>query len=304
MKVDLLNGLLALKLVAEKGSFTAAAGEMGVTTSAVSQTIKQLETQLGSVLLNRTTRSTSLTELGEYFLQQYQPALAQLLEAIEELGSFSGKPFGTLRLNLPRGSWPCVIAPVLAGFQKQYPDIVVELFFQDSFADLARGGFDAGVRPSEMTAEGMTAIRISPPLRFVVAGSPDYFGRRGIPQHPKDLTRHNCILSRFGEGNIYRRWEFEDGDHAFSVSVSGNVLVNDTLLVIECARRGLGLVYSTDDLVEEAVRRGELVLCLEMFAPRSDGYYLYYPNLYQVSPKLRAFIDYLKEKKRGSRFGE
>lgn len=303
MKSDLLNGLICLKLVAEKGSFTAAAGEMGVTTSAVSQTIKQLEKHIGCVLLNRTTRSASLTELGGYFLRQYQPALEQLTHAMEEMGTFSGKPFGTLRLNLPRGSWPSVIAPVLAGFQQEYPEITVELFFQDSFMDIVSGGFDAGVRPSEMTAEGMTAIRISPPFRFVVAGSPAYFKQHGTPLHPKDLTQHNCILARFGEGSIYKRWEFEDGAHEFSVSVSGNVLINDTLLIVECARRGLGLVYTTDDLVEEAVNRGELALCLEDFAPRSDGFYLYYPNLYQVSPKLRAFIDYLKIQNRKHRHG-
>lgn len=298
MRTDLLNGLLALKWVAEKGTFTAAANEMGISTSAISQTIKQLEAQLGCVLLNRTTRSSSLTEIGHFFLQQYKPGLEQIFVAMEQLGRFTGKPWGTLRLNLPRGAWTSVIAPVLAGFQKQYPEITVEIFFQDSFADIAEGGFDAGIRPSEMTAKDMTAIRISPPFSFVVAGSPAYFKAYGRPEHPQELTQHNCVLNRFGEGTIYKRWEFVEAGRDFSVSVNGNLVINDTLVIVECALRGLGLIYTTDELIQKQVAQGELEICLSAFAPPSDGFYLYYPNLNQVSPKLRAFIDYLKAYKR------
>lgn len=301
MKTDVLNGLLALKLVAEKGTFTAAAGEMGVTTSAVSRTIKQLEKQLNCVLLNRTTRSTSLTELGEQFLRRYQPALEQLLDSLEELGGLTGKPIGTLRLNAPRACWPTVICPILEGFKQAYPEISIELFFQDSLVDIVGGGFDAGIRPSEMTAGDMTAILISPPFRFVIAGSPAYFKRHGTPQHPKDLVHHDCIPYRFDEGHMYKRWEFEEEGRDLSVAVNGRLMVNDSLIMLECARQGLGLIYTTDDLVHESVKRGELAICLEEFAPSSDGYYLYYPNLYQVSPKLRAFIDYIKTQKRGRR---
>lgn len=297
MKTDLLNGLLALKLVAEKGSFTAAAGEMGVTTSAVSRTIKQLESQLNCVLLNRTTRSTSLTELGAQFLKRYQPALEQLLYAIEELGGLSGKPIGTLRINAPRATWPTVLSPILEGFKAAYPEIMVELFFQDSLVDIVQSGFDAGIRPSEMAAEDMTAILISPPFRFVIAGSPAYFKRHGTPQHPQELVHHNCIPYRFDGGNIYKRWEFEEEGRDISVAINGSLMVNDSLVMLECARQGLGLIYTTDDLARSALETGELQLCLEAFAPKSDGYYLYYPNLYQVSPKLRAFIDYFKAHK-------
>lgn len=294
MKTDVLNGLIALKVVADKASFTAAAKEMGVSTSAISQTIKQLEKQLGCILLNRTTRSTSLTELGEQFLRQYQPALEQLLDAIEQLGSFTGKPIGTLRLNVPIGCWPTILEPVLAGFQQQYPEIVLELFFEESLVDIVSGGFDAGIRPSEIAAGDMTAIRISPPFRFVVAGSGSYLDRRGRPGHPTDLIAHNCLTYKFDTGRLYKRWEFEENGRDISVATEGNLITNEISVSIDCACQGLGLIYTPEELIAEHVRRGELEIVLADYAARSEGYYLYYPNVYQVSPKLRALIDYLK----------
>ncbi len=294
MKTDLLNGLIALKLVAEKGSFTAAARELGVSTSAVSQTIKQLEKSLNCVLLNRTTRSTSLTEIGQQFLSQYQPALEQLLTAMEQLSSFTGKPAGNLRINLPRASWPMVIGPVLAGFRKQYPEITLDLYFEESLVDIVSSGFDAGIRPSETTAGDMTAIRISPPFAFVVAASPAYLKKRGKPQHPKDLLQHDCIHYRFENSVVYKRWEFEENGRDISISPPCTLIVNDSMIVEDCALKDMGFFYTPDNLIQEKVSRGELMICLEEYAAMSDGYYLYYPNVYQVSPKLRAFIDYLK----------
>jgi DNA-binding transcriptional LysR family regulator len=297
MKTDILNGLLALKVVAEKGNFTAAAADMGVSPSAISQTIKQLEKRLEVTLLNRTSRSVSLTEVGGGFLKQYQPALEQLLNAIEQLGSTSGKPTGLLRLNLPRSCWPGVIGPVMKGFQQQYPDITVELHFEDSFVDMVRGGFDAGIRLSETTAEDMTAIRISPPLRFVVAGAPSYLKKHGKPKHPNDLLNHNCICYKFADGHVYRRWEFEDKGREIIVETKGNLLLNDPLIAFDAVTKGLGLMYGTADRLKVAEDRGEIEIVLEKYAARSDGYYLYYPNISQVSPKLRAFIEYMKTQK-------
>lgn len=297
MKTDVLNGLIALQLVAEKGSFTAAASEMGVSTSAVSQTIKQLEKNLGCVLLNRTTRSTSLTELGEQFLRQYQPALEQLLTAMEQLGSFTGKLTGTLRINLPRASWPTVIAPVLQGFRDQYPELTVDLYFEETLVDIVSSGFDAGIRPTEITAGDMTGIRISPPFKFAVAASPAYLKKHGTPRHPNDLLQHQCIHYRFENNIVYKRWEFEENGRDISVSPPCSLVVNDALIMADCAVKDMGFFYTPDNLIAESVRRGELVICLDEYAAKSDGYYLYYPNLYQVSPKLRALIDYLKAQK-------
>jgi DNA-binding transcriptional LysR family regulator len=298
MKTDILNGLLALKIVAEKGNFTAAAAEMGVSPSAISQTIKHLEKSLNSVLLTRTTRSIALTDLGEQFLKQYQPGLEQVMAAVEQLESLSEKPVGTLRINLPRAAWPILVGPVLEGFRKQYPEIIVELYFEDSFVDVVGGGFDAGIRPSEMTAKDMTAIRISPPHRYVVACSSKYLKSHIKPKHPKDLLTHNCIQYKSVNGFTFKRWDFIEKGRDFSIEIHGSLTVNDPLIAIECAIKNLGLIYITDDLLKEAVDRKELVILLEEFAPGSDGYYLYYPSVSQVSPKLRAFIDFLKGQKK------
>ncbi|MEK7434546.1 MAG: LysR family transcriptional regulator [Cyanobacteriota bacterium] len=294
MKIDILNGLIALKVVSEKQNFTAAAKEMGISTSAISQTIKQLEKKLGCILLNRTTRSTSVTELGEYFLSQYKPSLEQLLDTMEQMGNYTGKPMGTLRLNLPSASWTVVIEPILAGFQEKYPEIIVELFFEEDLVDMVKGGFDAGIRPSEMTAADMTAIRVSNPFRFMVAGSPNYLKKKGIPKHPKDLFNHNCIHYKFNSGNIYKKWEFEENGHDFSVETKSNLIVNDSLIIINMALKDMGLIYLTEGMLKNYVEKEELKFVLEDFASRSNGYYLYYPNISQVSPKLRVFIDYIK----------
>lgn len=300
MKVDLYNSLLALQAVARKGSFTAAAGELGVSTSALSQTIKQLERNLGCILLNRSTRSVSLTELGTRLLEKSQPALQQLQSALEDLGQSRGQPTGTLRLNLPRSAWPTVLAPALQDFQSQYPDIKLELYFEESLIDIVKGGFDAGIRNAEAAPADMTAIRISPPFRFVVAGAPDYLNRQGRPQHPSDLVQHDCIPYRFDSSGLYRRWEFETQGQAFTVTVDGPMILNDALIMLDCGVRGLGLIYTTSDLAAGPVARGELELLLEDYAPTPDCFYLYYPDRHQVSPKLRALIDFLKARQRPS----
>lgn len=295
MKTDLLNGLLALKIVAEKGNFTEAAKVMGVSPSAISHTIKQLEKTLGSVLLNRTTRSISLTELGQKFLREYKPGLEKIMNAMDNLANFSGKPVGTLRLNLPRACWPNVIAPVLAGFRKKYPEIIIDLHFEESLVDMVREGYDAGIRPSEMAAGDMTAIMISSPFRYVIAASPSYLKKNGIPKHPQELLNHECIHYKFDIDRSYKRWEFEEEGKEISIETKAVLIVNDSIIMADSAIKGLGLIYTAEDVIKEPLKSGKLVLVLEKYAPSSDGYYLYYPNISQVSPKLRAFIEYLKE---------
>lgn len=288
-----LDGLLALKIVADTRNFTVAAKTLGVSPSAVSQTIKQLERRLGVALLSRTTRSTSLTEAGERFLSQAGPALDQILAALENVGTYAEKPSGLLRLNLPRQIYPFYVGPLVASFIKKYPEITVELFFEDQTSDVVEKGFDAGIRLSDILAKDVVAIKLFGPVRFVTAASPKYLDKMGRPKHPKDLLFHNCIRPRLGAG-LYERWEFEDKGKEFQVQVKGSLILNDALLMLGAAVEGAGIAYSTEDAIRDEVRSGQLEIVLDQFACVSTGFYLYYPKRSQVLPKLRAFIEHIK----------
>jgi DNA-binding transcriptional LysR family regulator len=298
MQTDQLNGLIALKVVAEKRNFTTAAQILEVSPSAVSQAIKQLEHRLGIALLSRTTRSTSLTEAGEQFLSQASPALDQILTAMENVGAYAKKPSGLLRINLPRAAYPTVMAPLIASFAKKYSDVTVELFFDDELSDVVGQGFDAGIRLSEMMARDVVAMKLLGPLRFVVVGSPKYFNEKGRPKHPKDLLSHNCIRMRVGENELYDRWEFEQKGKEFQVHVNGSLIANDTVLMINAALEGTGVLYYAEELIRDEINSGKLEVVLDRFVAMSDGFYLYYPKRSQVLPKLRAFIEHIKRERK------
>jgi len=295
MQLDQLNGLVALKVVAETRNFTAAARVFGVSPSAVSQTIKQLELRLGATLLSRTTRSTSLTEAGEIFLNQAGPALDQILLALDNLGANANRPSGLLRLNLPRHVYAFYLAPYIASFMKKYPDIHVELFLEDQQSDVVAKGFDAGIRLSDLLAKDVVAVKLFGPVRFLTAAAPKYLDRVGRPKHPKDLLTHDCICPRLGE-SVYDRWEFESKGREFQVHVKQSLIINDTYMMLDVAADGMGVVYGTDIAVRDRVRRGELEIVLEQYAASSSGFYLYYPKQSQVLPKLRAFIEHIKRR--------
>lgn len=295
MYQDQLDGLLALKAVADRRNFTAAAKTLGISPSAVSQTIKQLEQRLGVALLSRTTRSTSLTEAGARFLNQAGPALDQILVALENVGTYAGKPSGLLRLNLPRQVYPFYVAPLIMSFIQAHPEVTVELFFEDQVSDVVEKGFDAGIRLSDILAKDVVAIKLFGPVRFVTAASPKYLDKMGRPKHPKDLLSHNCIRPRLGAG-IYERWEFEQKGKEFHVQVKGSLIINDSLLMIDAAIDGAGIIYSTEDAIRDIVRSGKLEIVLKQYACSSTGFYLYFPKRAQVLPKLRAFIDHVKSK--------
>ncbi len=294
MQKDQLDGLLALKLVADKKNFTAAADELGVSPSAVSQVIKQLENRLGVALLSRTTRSTSLTEAGEQFLNHASPALDQILAALSAVGSYAKKPSGLLRINMPRVVYPSFLAPIVTSFTKKYPDVCVEVFFEDQQSDVVASGFDAGIRLSDILAKDMVAIKLFGPVRFVTAGAPKYFQKYGRPKHPKDLLSHNCIRGRLGNSYIYDRWEFENKGEAFQVQVKGSLIFNDSFIMLNAAVEGAGIIYTVEDAISDKVKSGKLEIVLSPFAASSAGFYLYYPKRSQVLPKLRAFVDHLK----------
>lgn len=293
MKNDELNGLIALKAVAEKRNFTAAAETLGITASAISQTIKQLEKRLGVTLLARTTRNTNLTEAGVRFMTDAGPALDQLLHAMHGIGSFADKPSGLLRINMPRSFYP-VIAPAVAGFIRLYPEVSIELFFDDDIADVVERGFDAGIRLSELMDKDMVAFKLSGRIRFVTAASPKYLNRMGRPKHPKDLLEHNCLRIRIGESELYDRWEFEHRGKAFEVKVDGSLILNDTTHLMDAVCDGQGISYFVEELIHDELESGKLEMVLDSYASFSDGLYLYYPKRSQMMPKLKAFVAHLR----------
>jgi DNA-binding transcriptional LysR family regulator len=297
MDKNQLDGLLALKLVADKRNFTAAAQALRVSPSAISKMIRQLETRLGVTLLTRTTRTTSLTEAGERFLSQAGPGLELILAAMEDAGSLADKPAGRLRLNAPQMIYPNFLKGVVSSFSKKYPDVSVEIFLENAATDVFERGFDAGIRVSDILAKDMVALKLFGPIRWVVAGAPEYLDTFGRPKHPKDLLSHNCICG--GAGNrVYDRWEFESKGKAFEVQVKGSLILNDLLLALDATLDGVGLIYSTEDLILDKVEAGSLEIVLSEYAPTSAGYYLYYPQRSQVHPKLRAFIEHVREYRR------
>lgn len=297
MDKDRLNGLIALKLVAEKRNFSSAAAELEVSPSAVSQMIRQLESKLGVTLLMRTTRTTSLTEAGQRFLAQMGPALEQILVTMDEISTLGTKPSGLLRLNMPRAIYPVYLAPIISSFTKKYPDVTLELFFEDVASDVFEQGFDAGIRLSDILAKDMVATKLYGPVKFITAASPKYLDKVGRPKHPKDLLSHNCIRIRLGSG-LYDRWEFEHKGKDFQVQVKGSLIFSDSLLMVEAAADGHGVIYTSEDIIRDKVKSGKLEVILSQYAAESEGFYLYYPNREQMLPKLRAFIDHIKAQSR------
>ncbi len=289
-----MDGLPAFLLVAERRSFKAAASELGVSPSAVSQTIRTLEQRLGVALLQRTTRSVGLTEAGERFLHWARPAIEGLGQAFEAVSSLAEKPSGRLRLNASRGFIGAVINRVLPSFLAANPNVHVELWADDGFSDIVAEGFDAGFRLGESLEADMIAVRVSPPFRFSIVGSPDYFARHGRPQTPQDLIRFPCIRFRQTTSQSIYRWEFMAGNHPLNVAIDGPIIVNDTSVSIAAARNGIGLAYVAEPLVADDIEDGLLETVLEKYLPITPGMFMYFPSRSQAMPKLRAFIDHMR----------
>jgi DNA-binding transcriptional LysR family regulator len=293
MQRDDLDGLIAFLKVAHKRSFTAAAADLGITPSAVSQTIRALEARAGAPLLARTTRDVSLTEAGQLFLERAAPAVEAILTAFQEASSLGQKPSGRLRLNVPRVALPLLIKPMLADFHRAYPAIQLEIFVEDRLANIVESGFDAGIRLGELVEADMIAVRLTSPFKLAVVGSPDYFARRGRPQRPEDLKDHACINFRQSARGTLYKWEFEENGREFSIAVEGPVTVNEADIMMASAVLGLGLAYTLAPMAEPLCDQGLLEQVLEPFCPETAGFFLYFPSRHQVMPKLRAFIDFM-----------
>lgn len=290
---NLLDGVEAFLRVADRKSFREAADDLGVSPSAISQTIRQLEERVGVPLFIRTTRSVGLTEAGSLFHAQAAPAWAMLIGAWEGARSIGGRPAGLLRLNMPRSVVPILIEPIIADFCDRYPDVDVEVTGEDALVDLAASGHDAGIRVGELLEADMISVRLSPPFRFIIVATPDYLNAHGRPQSPADLKAHNCIRQRISNGSVMP-WRLIDGSRSVEIAVTGRVIVNENTAVVALAKRGLGLAQISEPLVVDEIASGALEVVLGPFSPSSPGLFLHYPGHAQVLPKLRAFIDHVK----------
>ncbi|HEY8972811.1 MAG TPA: LysR family transcriptional regulator [Burkholderiaceae bacterium] len=288
-----LDGLEAFLRVAARGSFRQAAADLAVTPSAVSQAIRAIEARLGVALFTRTTRSVGLTEAGQRFLEHVRPAFDAIVAATEEAKGQSRRPSGLLRLAVPPSVVPLVLQPVLASFAEAHPDVVVEIASSEELVDLARDGFDAGIRLGEFIAADMVAVRLTPPLRFAIVASPAYLARHGRPQALADLTAHACIRLRRAGGAI-APWRVEDEGRAIELAVTGPVVVNDYATMLGAALGGVGLAQLPEPVAASHVAEGRLEEVLPALAPSTPGVFLYHPGRLQVLPKLRAFIDHVR----------
>lgn len=288
-----LAQLAVLATVAEHRSFRAAARELEIAPSAVSHAVSSLEESLGIRLLARTTRSVAPTEEGRLLLQRLKPALEEIGIALEAVSEAGGRPAGTLRVTAPRFASDILLAPRLGEFLNRYPDITLEIANEDGFIDIVREGFDAGIRLEESLEADMIAVRASPNLTTVIAGSPDYFKRHPKPLHPSDLVNHRCIKRRFTNGTIYR-WEFEKDGRELVVPVDGPLIVSEDRLALIAALNGVGLAYLFDLRVGNELASGKLVRVLEDWCAPYPGPFIYYPSRRQMRPALRAFIDFFR----------
>jgi DNA-binding transcriptional LysR family regulator len=288
-----LDGVEAFLAVARHRNFRRAAGELGVTPSAISQAVRALEARVGAALFIRTTRSVGLTEAGERFLSRAKPAFEELVAARDAARDLGQRPAGLLRLSAPRAVVPILLEPLIASFCRAYPEVEVEIAVSAELIDLAAEGFDAGIRLGQFIAPDMVAVRLTPPFPFVVVGSPDYLRARKPPKRIDDLRRHTCLRQRRTDGSI-APWRFVDGNKTIDVAVAGPLIAHDYPTLLGAAMEGLGLVQVPAPLARAAIADGRLKPVLTPFAVTIPGVFLYYPGKRQALPKLRAFIDHVK----------
>jgi DNA-binding transcriptional LysR family regulator len=290
-----LSVLAAFAVVADERSFTRAALRLGVSTSAVSHSIRALEERLGVRLLARTTRTVAPTDAGQRLLEQLRPALGEIEAALTEVGRLREKPAGTIRLIAPPLAVAMAVSPKLAKFTRDYPDVVLDITTEDdSRRDLIAARFDAGIHLGEFLQRDMVAVKVSAAQRAAIVAAPSYFDSHPKPKTPRDLTAHRCIRYRMGAGGPVYRWEFEKRGKPVTVSVSGPLIVNDVEVTLRAALDGLGLAFLFEEHVAEPIARRRLVRVLEDWCPPFDGFFLYYPSRRQQPAALQALVEALR----------
>lgn len=294
MKRDTMADLVAFLAVARALSFTKAAAQLGVSTSALSHTIRKLEERLGVRLLTRTSRSVSPTEAGERLLRRVGPHFDDVSAELDALSELRDKPAGTVRVSAGDHPAETLLTPAFAKLLTSYPDLRLEVSVSNGFVDIAAEGFDAGVRLGETLAQDMIAVRIGPELRMAVVASPAYLSARGTPLTPDDLAQHDCVSLRYPTYGGTAVWDLEKDGRELNVRVEGRLVLNDMRLLRLAAAEGAGLAYLMQDYVQADLDSGMLVRVLEDWCPSFPGYHLYYPSRRQQSPALAAVIDALR----------
>lgn len=291
-----LNDLLAFLAVARERSFTKAAAQLGVSQSALSHTMRNLEQRLGVRLLTRTTRSVAPTEAGERLRQSLAPRIAEIEADLANLMALRDTPSGRIRITLSEHALNSVVWPKLEPMLKRFPDVHVEFSLDSGFRNIVKDGFDAGVRLGESVEKDMIAVRIGPDWRLVAIAAPAYLAAHPAPRHPHDLIHHTCInMRQVSAGGLYA-WEFGKDGSEMRVRVDGQLTFNSTAAITQAALAGYGIGYVPENMVAAHVAAGDLVLVLHDWSPTFEGYHIYYPSARQSSAAFRVIVDALRHR--------
>jgi DNA-binding transcriptional LysR family regulator len=291
-----LGDLTAFLTVGEEKSFTRAAARLGTSQSALSHTVRRLETRLGVRLLTRTTRSVAATEAGERLLAALGPAIDDIQAVLAALSEFREKPAGSFRITAGQHAIDTILWPALAKLLKDYPDIKVELNAESALTDIVAERFDAGVRLGEQVEKDMVAVRIGPDARMIVVAAPSCFANRPPPATPRDLTRYPCINLRLPTYGGFYVWEFEKDGEEIRVRVDGQLAFNGVPQILAAALDGYGLAYLPADACRKLIAEGRLVQALDDWCPPFPGYHLYYPSRRQPTPAFTVILEALRHR--------
>jgi DNA-binding transcriptional LysR family regulator len=291
-----LNDISYFLELAKHRNFRKAGLALGISASALSHALRGLEERLGVRLLNRTTRSVTLTAAGEALHAAVEDPFEKIGHAFDVVNQFRDAPMGRIKLSVPTEAASFLIGPVMATFLERYPDVEIEVSVSNRMIDVTESGFDAGIRYGGTVPEDMVAQRLSRDIRWVVVGAPSYLAQHGTPAHPNDLLNHRCIRIRIGDDSIYR-WEFEHGKEQLAIDVPGGLIVDHGEVALTAVREGAGLLYAADPMVENDLETGELRSVLADWSPLGPGFHIYYSSRRQIPVALRLFIELVREMK-------
>lgn len=289
-----LPGLLTFEAVARHLNFARAAAELSVTPTAVSRTIKSLEAQLNVRLLNRTTRSVSLTEAGNSLYAALAPALAQIKDSLSQALLATDQPSGTVRLNSSYVAYRIFIEPHLTAFTEKFPLINVEISLDNQLSDIVNSGFDIGIRMGKRVQNDMVAVQLGTVQKRIVVAAPDYFNKRAEPQTLEELLKHNCIRQRYSVGGRFFEWKFQDQGQMVQIDVKGRFIFDEMRSVLDAAIQGQGIGFVFEDFAKQELASGVLRQILKRHCALDDAFHLYYPHRKHMPGKLRAFVDFMR----------